>query len=159
MSSNPAENADLRTIFDFLEKCLARTGHLPAICIFGVEEESLSAFAAEQFLASIENGTRLVLLPVLHAADGSHPHPITLPSEFKPAAPAGALKMGVIDSTPQPSDGRWAVRIGSRGRLTLPEHLLYEMGWQQGDTLLFQGEGTACLSVRRAVRLTAGDSK
>lgn len=63
--------------------------------------------------------------------------------------------LGILFLRPNnpPPDGRWVVRIGSRGRLTLPETLLYELGWKQGDSLLWVADTPNLLLVRKVVRV------
>lgn len=154
MPGETTESLASITFFERLEKSLAHARAGQTDSLFEVEQGIIGKIAFEHLSAALEEGDPESLLLAIRDVVWVRLSPAARPcssSCMKVLDALGILNPGI---TPQPSDGRWVTRIGSRGRLTLPEYLLYEMGWEKGDSLLFQGNEPGSLLVRKVFRLS-----
>jgi hypothetical protein len=152
----PGETSEILasdTFFERLEKSLAQARPNQTVSLFDVEEGIIAKIASEHLSAALEEGDPKALLLAIRDVAWARLSPAARPSSSSSVKVLDALGMLNPGIAPQPSDGRWVTQIGSRGRLTLPENLLYEMGWERGDTLLFQGNEPGRLLVRKVVRV------
>lgn len=154
-----AETAGIRacrTFHERLEKSLAQAKAGQTVALFEAELRIIARTASEHLTAALENpDPEMVLLAIrdvawVHVCPASRSH---FPTVMKVL---DALGIRLLATTPRPPDGRWVLRIGSRGRLTLPEALLYELGWKQGDSLLWEEDEPGRLSVRKVIRVASG---
>ncbi len=154
MPGETTENLASITFFERLEKSLAQARASQTVSLFEVEEGIIAKIASEHLSAALEEGDPEAMLLAIRDVAWVLLSPAAKPSSSRFMKVLDALGMLNPGIAPQPSDGRWVTRIGSRGRLTLPEYLLYEMGWGKGDSLLFQGDEPGRLLVRKVVRLS-----
>lgn len=140
-----------RIFYEHLEKNLAQARASKSFSLFETKARIIAMIASEHLTTALENpDPDAVLLAICDVAwallsPSSRPHLAAIMKELD------TLGLRLLATSNPPIGGRWVARIGSRGRLTLPEALLYEMGWNQGDTLLWEEVEPGRLSVRKVV--------
>ncbi len=155
MSGEATDILASSTFYNHLQKSLAQARDGQTGALFEVEESIIAGIASEHLSAALDTGDPDTMLLAIRDVAWVRLSSFARPSSSCAMKVLDALGMRFLGIAPQPSDERWVVRIGSRGRLTLPEHLLFEMGWEQGDALLFQGVEPSRLSVRKVIWLAS----
>lgn len=153
MSGETTEILDSGTFYERLEKALSKARAGQTVSLYEMEARIIARITSEFLSTALENPDPEAVLLAIRDVVWVHLSPAARPSISSAMKVLDTLGIRSLGTTPQPSDGRWVIRIGSRGRLTLPENLLYEMSWRQGDSLLLQGVEPCRLSIRRVVRV------
>lgn len=102
--------------------------------------QALEDMDAEAFLRALQVAT-------LEALD-----PASKPRFSQVMRVLGALNIKLQPIVAPPPAARWVADIGTKGRLTLPQALMEESGWNPGDTLLFEEDEGGQLKVRKVMR-------
>lgn len=144
-----------RIFYEHLEKSLAQARADKTHSLFEAKARVIAMVASEHLTAALEDpDPEAVLLAICDVA-WAFLSPSSRPLVAAVMKALDTLGIQSITHPLPPPSGRWVARIGSRGRLTLPETLLYELGWKLGDTLLWEEVEPGRLSVRKVVHLNS----
>lgn len=154
MSEGANEVLASRAFFERLEKKLTQARSGSADSLLEEEARILARAACEHLLTSIENPNPNAMISAIRDLGWDGFYSTSLPPLPSVMRVLGALGVMFQARTSDLPDGRWVLRIGRHGRVTLPEAMLLESGWMEGDYLLVTSAAPNRLSIRKVVRIS-----